>query len=97
MDSMDILVRPNSSRDPAGLAHTGSPTPIPTAPAPHHARGAEPPLGTAHAGESQLAQAGPRTQLPLSPQDWKEKYIHENYTKALAGKMVEMVRPQRTL
>ena len=30
--------------------------------------------------------------LSHSPQDWKEKYIHENYTKALAGKMVEMVR-----
>lgn len=29
---------------------------------------------------------------PPSPQDWKEKYIHENYTKALAGKLVEMVR-----
>lgn len=27
-----------------------------------------------------------------SPQDWKEKYIHENYTKALAGKLVETVR-----
>ncbi|KAB0392852.1 hypothetical protein E2I00_000007, partial [Balaenoptera physalus] len=26
-------------------------------------------------------------------QDWKEKYIHENYTKALAGKMVEMPCP----
>lgn len=26
------------------------------------------------------------------PQDWKEKYIHENYTKALAGKLVETVR-----
>lgn len=36
-------------------------------------------------------------ELPLSPQDWKEKYIHENYTKALAGKMVEMVRPQHPL
>lgn len=26
-----------------------------------------------------------------SLQDWKEKYIHENYTKALAGKLVETV------
>ncbi|XP_029086075.1 procollagen-lysine,2-oxoglutarate 5-dioxygenase 1 isoform X1 [Monodon monoceros] len=28
-----------------------------------------------------------------NPEDWKEKYIHENYTKALAGKMVEMPCP----
>uniref|UniRef100_A0A8C4MFA5 Procollagen-lysine,2-oxoglutarate 5-dioxygenase 1 n=1 Tax=Equus asinus asinus TaxID=83772 RepID=A0A8C4MFA5_EQUAS len=28
-----------------------------------------------------------------NPEDWKEKYIHENYTRALAGKLVEMVRP----
>lgn len=26
-----------------------------------------------------------------SLQDWKEKYIHENYTKALEGKLVETV------
>lgn len=26
------------------------------------------------------------------PQDWEEKYIHENYTAALKGKLVEMVR-----
>lgn len=26
-----------------------------------------------------------------SLQDWKEKYIHENYTKALSGKLVETV------
>ncbi|VFV35562.1 procollagen--oxoglutarate [Lynx pardinus] len=28
-----------------------------------------------------------------NPEDWKEKYIHENYTKALAGKLVEMPCP----
>ncbi|XP_023555160.1 procollagen-lysine,2-oxoglutarate 5-dioxygenase 1 [Octodon degus] len=27
-----------------------------------------------------------------NPEDWKEKYIHENYTKALAGKLVETVK-----
>uniref|UniRef100_A0A8C4MEJ8 Procollagen-lysine,2-oxoglutarate 5-dioxygenase 1 n=1 Tax=Equus asinus asinus TaxID=83772 RepID=A0A8C4MEJ8_EQUAS len=28
-----------------------------------------------------------------NPEDWKEKYIHENYTRALAGKLVEMPCP----
>uniref|UniRef100_A0A8I6GFD5 Procollagen-lysine,2-oxoglutarate 5-dioxygenase 1 n=1 Tax=Rattus norvegicus TaxID=10116 RepID=A0A8I6GFD5_RAT len=28
-----------------------------------------------------------------NPEDWKEKYIHENYTKALAGKLVETPCP----
>ncbi|ERE84516.1 procollagen-lysine,2-oxoglutarate 5-dioxygenase 1-like protein [Cricetulus griseus] len=28
-----------------------------------------------------------------NPEDWKEKYIHENYTKALEGKLVEMPCP----
>lgn len=89
---MDILVCPNSSHDPAGVGTYRPPTPTPTAPAPHRAWGQNSswnsPQGVL------LAQAGPRPELPLSPQDWKEKYIHENYTKALAGKMVEMVRPQ---
>nr|XP_037840962.1 procollagen-lysine,2-oxoglutarate 5-dioxygenase 1 isoform X2 [Chlorocebus sabaeus] len=28
-----------------------------------------------------------------NPEDWKEKYIHQNYTKALAGKLVETPCP----
>lgn len=28
-----------------------------------------------------------------NPEEWKEKYIHENYTKALAGKLVETPCP----
>uniref|UniRef100_A0A0D9S8L2 Procollagen-lysine,2-oxoglutarate 5-dioxygenase 1 n=1 Tax=Chlorocebus sabaeus TaxID=60711 RepID=A0A0D9S8L2_CHLSB len=28
-----------------------------------------------------------------NPEDWKEKYIHQNYTKALAGKLVETPQP----
>uniref|UniRef100_A0A8D0MDW2 Procollagen-lysine,2-oxoglutarate 5-dioxygenase 1 n=1 Tax=Sus scrofa TaxID=9823 RepID=A0A8D0MDW2_PIG len=30
-----------------------------------------------------------------NPEDWKEKYIHENYTKALAGKLVETPCPSQ--
>ncbi|XP_073172738.1 procollagen-lysine,2-oxoglutarate 5-dioxygenase 1 isoform X2 [Lepidochelys kempii] len=32
-------------------------------------------------------------QIFSNPEDWKEKYIHENYTLALKGKLVEMPCP----
>ncbi|XP_069466009.1 procollagen-lysine,2-oxoglutarate 5-dioxygenase 1 [Ambystoma mexicanum] len=32
-------------------------------------------------------------QIFNNPEDWKEKYIHENYTAALKGKLVEMPCP----
>uniref|UniRef100_A0A8C9L7G2 Procollagen-lysine,2-oxoglutarate 5-dioxygenase 1 n=1 Tax=Pavo cristatus TaxID=9049 RepID=A0A8C9L7G2_PAVCR len=32
-------------------------------------------------------------QIFSNPEDWKEKYIHENYTAALKGKLVEMPCP----
>lgn len=36
---------------------------------------------------------------PLSlPQDWREQYIHENYSRALEGEgLVEQVSPTQTL
>lgn len=33
---------------------------------------------------------------PLLPQDWKEQYIHENYSRALEGEgLVEQVSPMQ--
>lgn len=55
------------------------------------------PLGESRAFEHVGSAAG-SGQLPgpqptaCRPQDWKEKYIHEDYDKALVGKLVEMVR-----
>lgn len=66
-----------------GPRHRGGVNPILEHPTELGKRGA--PAGP---GQARGPQPPP---LPL-PQDWKEKYIHENYTKALAGKLVETVR-----
>lgn len=64
---MDILVCPNSSHDPAGIGTYRLPYSHPHCSCTPPGLGGRTPPGTARAGESQLAQAGPRTRAPSLP------------------------------
>lgn len=97
---MGALLRSHNSHAPSGHRCSSAPAGMHNSLATCVAWGEEHPLGAAHGAECGVSPAGPG-QAPgpqpasPAPQDWKEKYIHKNYTKALAGKLVEMVRTGR--